>query len=430
MANKKDPIKILLTGGGSGGHIYPLLAVADQLIQLNKIVEISYIGPKTHLESLFRDRYIQVLSITSSKLRRYFNIANFWDIPKFIFSLFEALIKLYWLMPNIVFSKGGPGALAVVLAARFYFIPVIIHESDTIPGLTNRLSALLAKRIGITFPKTAIYFPVAKTFITGNPVRSKFLTNLGDTRKAKEYFGFNVDLPLTLVLGGSQGSTRINSFIINNLASLLPLTQIYHQVGQANIQESEQIYQTVFKELDISLQPRYKLIGYFSGSNIAQALNAADLIISRAGSGTIAEIAIMGKPSILIPLAESANNHQTTNAYEYAKDGAAIVIEEPNLKINILLFQMKIALPGPKKPHISEEIEKPINVSLNNLPKHFNPEQVEEVSRRTQENVDEKKYHPLLITGDFKGKLMSQAAKEFSKPDAAKILAEEILKLA
>lgn len=376
----KSQKRILLTGGGTGGHVCPLLAVADSIIKLTKLgdVEMFYAGPKNPLNAEFSDKGIKVYNIASSKLRRYFDLKNFLDVPKFFFSLFQAFFILYRLMPDVVFSKGGPGAFPVTLAARFYFIPVIIHESDAIPGLTTRLSAVFAKRIGISFKKASEFFPPKKTALVGNPVRSEILNGVGiDSRQAKTYLGFNPDEPLVLVLGGSQGAAQLNTFILNNLEELLGEVQIYHQTGPNNEKEVEAVAKNILNALSETKRSRYKLIGFLGLSDLKQALSAADVVFSRAGAGGIFEIAAFGKPSILVPLGGSANDHQLYNAYDYAENGAAIVVEEGNFKINIILTQIREILRD---------------------------------ARKRQE--------------------MSSAAKSFSKPNAAEVIAQEILKLA
>ena len=164
----KNKIRILLTAGGTGGHIYPLISVTDEIYRLagerNFNLEIKYFGPASSLNAEFESRGVGVEKIISSKLRRYFSLNNFIDAFKFILGFFKRFFKIFWFMPDLVFSKGGPGALAVIMAARFYRIPIMIHESDTIPGLTNSLSAKFAKNIFIAFEKAAQYFPPEKQY--------------------------------------------------------------------------------------------------------------------------------------------------------------------------------------------------------------------------------------------------------------------------
>ena len=369
-------IRILLTAGGTGGHIYPILAIAGQLrilaVQKGIDLDLRYFGVPGPYQDILESNGIKVSKILSSKLRRYFDLKNFLDAPKFIFGFFQALFKIFWFMPDAVF------ALAVVRASRFYRLPIIIHESDAVPGLTNRLSARSAKIIFTAFKKVAQYFPPEKIILVGNPVRANILENIPDQESAKKAFGFNPAEPVILVIGGSQGALRINNFISDNLGEILDSVQVIHQAGTANFPE-------VKKETDFLLRPlgdfyknRYYLVGYLEGvKELREALAAADVVFSRAGAGAIFEIAAFSKPAILIPLEEAAGDHQRINAYEYAETGAAIVIEEANLKPAIFSLQVQKILAEP----------------------------------------------------ELKTK-MSQAAKNFSKPEAAKIIAEEILKSA
>jgi UDP-N-acetylglucosamine--N-acetylmuramyl-(pentapeptide) pyrophosphoryl-undecaprenol N-acetylglucosamine transferase len=374
-----NTVRIILAGGGTGGHIFPLVAVADSLIEIAQgRAEIFYLGPASPLNEEFSRRNIPAYRIAGAKWRRYLDIANLIDIPKFFWSVIQAFALLFKLMPDVVFSKGGPGALPVVLAAKFYFIPIIIHESDSIPGLANRISAKLAKKIGISFRKAAAFFPKGKTVLVGNPVRAEFLNGLtSEARQIKTYLGFNQDMPLVLILGGSQGAAIINSFMVSNLESFLQEFQVYHQTGLANEEEIKILAAHALRGLNETLTERYKSIGFLNLGQIKYALAAADVVVSRPGAGSIFEIAAFGKPSILIPITDSANNHQLTNAYEYAESGAAVVVEEANFKFGILIRQIK------------------------------------------------------NIIGDARlREEMVQAAKTFAKPKAAQLIAEEILKLA
>jgi len=371
--------RIVLTGGGSGGHIYPLLAVSEELTkESSDSISVYYIGPKNAgVFDEFKKNDIRSYPVISSKLRRYFSIQNVIDIPKFFISVFQMLWRMYSIMPDAVFSKGGSGALAVILAARFYFIPVIIHESDSVPGLTSRLSAKFAKRIGISFETAAEYFPKKKTAFTGNPVRNELLQAIPQKEAARENFGFNLKDPLIVILGGSQGAARINDFVFTNLKELLLKYQIFHQVGAANEFEAQSTVKFTLGGEDEDFKKRYKFIGFLDSSEMKNILSAADIIVSRSGSGAIYEISAFGKPSVLIPLPESAGNHQLVNAYEYEKSGGAVVIEETNFTLNIITRELDAIL------HNQERIT-----------------------------------------------LMGKRAKAFFKPDAAKILAREILRVA
>ena len=342
---RNQPFTIVFAGGGSGGHVYPTLAVIEALQkrfeELGLPVRMIRMGPSDGYEVLFQNHGVEISPIAAGKVRRYASLQNFVDAPKLFIGLIQALVKLYLLMPEVVFSKGGTGALPVVLAAWFYRIPVAIHESDAQPGLTNLSSARFARRIFVSFDRAAQFFSKEKTVITGTPVRSELFAEKTTKDLAKDALGFSSSNPLTLVLGGSQGSRRVNEFLLTNLMTLVKETQVLHQTGVANLAEAQTLSRAAL--IDEAFKNRYQAIGYFE-KNLSLALTAADLIVARAGSNTIAEIAAFGVPAILIPLAEAANDHQRINAYEFAKSGGAIVIEEANLLPGIFFGQLKAIL--------------------------------------------------------------------------------------
>ncbi len=345
-------IRIVLTGGGSGGHTYPLVAVAESLRRLanaNSIdLSISYLGPKDQWSALLEGYGIKVRYILGAKVRRYASLLNLLDVPKFFISIVQALFKLFWLMPDAVFSKGGPGALAVVCAAWFYRIPVVIHESDAVPGFTNRISARFAKRVAVSFDRALAYFDPRKVVWTGHPVREEILADNLTAIAAKESLHFMGDEPLLLVLGGSQGSQRINEFIVLILKDIIREVQILHQTGAAHIEDIKKLAAAALADPAFSeeVKAHYRPVGYLDDHAMRAALTAADLVVARAGSNVF-EIAAFGKPAILFPLPEAANNHQRVNAYEFAKSGGALVIEEQNLLPDIFLTQLRSVLKNP-----------------------------------------------------------------------------------
>ncbi len=353
--------KIVLTGGGTGGHIFPLLAVAEEL-QKNGGVELFYIDPNHPLNAEFEKEDIKILPIASSKLRRYFDWRNFTDVFKFLWSILQAIAHIFYLQPDLVFSKGGPGALPVILAAKCFFVPVVIHDSDAAPGLVSRLSAPFAEKIFLAFDAAAKYFPKNKTEVVGNPIRPELLKKTPNSQHP--YILENIRMSV-LVLGGSQGATRINSFVFTNLKDLLKFGSALHQVGERNLESTAPFN-----------QKGYRAVAFLNAKELREALQGCDLVISRAGAAAIFEIAAFGKPSILIPLKESANDHQRKNAYEYAATGAAVVIEESNLNW----------------PTMKTEIEK-------------------------------------ILRDKKHAKVMREAAKNFAKPDAASVIAEKLLKI-
>ncbi|MEK9186318.1 MAG: UDP-N-acetylglucosamine--N-acetylmuramyl-(pentapeptide) pyrophosphoryl-undecaprenol N-acetylglucosamine transferase, partial [Patescibacteria group bacterium] len=329
MAN----IRILLAGGGTGGHMYPLIAVAKEIQRQTPFAEIAYAGNPGRFDIDLKAVNIKILKLATAKWRRYFSLLNFLDIPKFFWSLAQAFWKIYWFMPDAIFSKGGPGALPAILACRFYLVPIVIHESDTVPGMTTMIAAKQAKKIFLAFGEAEKYFEKADVEVVGQPVREEIL-NSPSKNQTRKQLGFTEDLPLVLFIGGSQGSERLNDFVIANLGSLLQNYQVLHQAGENNYREYAEEYEVEKRRISPSLLNHYKVVPYFNNDSeisMTGALAAAEVIVSRAGAGAIFEIAASGKPAILIPLPESARNHQESNAYAYQKTGAAVLIEEENL---------------------------------------------------------------------------------------------------
>jgi UDP-N-acetylglucosamine--N-acetylmuramyl-(pentapeptide) pyrophosphoryl-undecaprenol N-acetylglucosamine transferase len=337
-----EKIRIVLTGGGSGGHIYPLIAVAEalqeRLSQLNTPFEFSYLGPNDAYSALLSNHGIIVHPIVSGKIRRYFSLQNILDIPKFFIGFVQALFKLYLIMPDVVFSKGGTGALPVVVAAWFYRIPIAIHDSDAQPGRTNVASSRFAGKVFLSFEKAAAYFAAEKVMVVGSPLRTELLQERTTKEAAKEIMGFDKTQPLTLVLGGSQGATRINDFVLANLKQFLDETQVLHQTGATNLTDVQKLSQAALASSSQSSH-RYIPVAYLQ-NDMEAALTAADVVVARSGS-SVFELAAFGLPAILIPLAESANDHQRADAYEFSKTGAAIVIEETNLLPGIFFTELK-----------------------------------------------------------------------------------------
>jgi UDP-N-acetylglucosamine--N-acetylmuramyl-(pentapeptide) pyrophosphoryl-undecaprenol N-acetylglucosamine transferase len=347
--------RIVLTGGGTGGHIYPLVAVAEALAGKRgagdgEQFEIHYVGYIGDYRKSFEDEGVTVHPIVGAKVRRYFSLQNILDVPKFFIGILQALWKLYFLMPDAIFSKGGTSSLPVILAGWFYRIPVMIHESDATPGLNNLIGSRFATRIAVSFESAAKYFNPAKTIVTGNPLRRELLNAVAALEAqpaaraaaAKQEFGFDPAQPLILIMGSSQGSGRINELVLLSLAALAKTAQVLHQTGATNYVEVEQLSRAALADVPVTpgqVPMRYDPVPYFV-NNMGTALAAADLVVSR-GSSSIFEIAAFGKPAILVPIFESANGHQRVNSYEFAEKGAAVVIEEPNLLPDIFMAQVR-----------------------------------------------------------------------------------------
>ncbi|MDP2695912.1 MAG: UDP-N-acetylglucosamine--N-acetylmuramyl-(pentapeptide) pyrophosphoryl-undecaprenol N-acetylglucosamine transferase [bacterium] len=330
--------RILLTGGGTGGHIYPLVAVAQKLSQ---DADIRFFGSPGNFGEYLISAGVKIQRIAASKLRRYFSLQNVLDFFRFFWGLAQGWWKIFWFMPDVAFSKGGPGSLSVVLMCRFYRIPLIIHESDAVPGLTSKVSARGARKIELAFAEAKEYFAKftkAEVNVVGQPVRNEVLV-FGDGAQAKKHFGFSPDIAVILIIGGSQGAEAINDFVLNNLTVLLGKFQILHVVGSNNYNQHKAELDFISQKINQDLLKRYHCEAYLS-DNLAEAYNAADLVVSRAGAGSIFEIAAKGKPAVIIPLATSANGHQEKNAYAYAETGAAVIMEEANLLENIFINEI------------------------------------------------------------------------------------------
>ncbi len=344
-------MRILFTGGGTGGHIFPIIAVARQLKKIytqssepigpgkETLLEMFFLGTGP-ITNDFRKEGIKAKAILAGKLRRYFSIQNIIDLFKMPIGFIEAFWYLYFWMPDVIFNKGGFGSVPVVLVGWLYRIPVLSHESDTVPGLANRLGAKFSKRIAISFASAAKYFPEKKTALVGNPVRLGIAqiclsTDSNKKEEARKTLGLTSQKPVIFVLGGSQGAIKINEIILNTLSQLLEKYEIIHQCGPNNF---EQLKQTLGQSTSSN---EYHLFPFLDEKQIALSYLAADLIISRAGAGSIFETAICGKPSILIPLPHAAGNHQRKNAFAYAQAGATIVIEQANLTPNIFLNEIQ-----------------------------------------------------------------------------------------
>lgn len=343
-------LRLLLAGGGTGGHIYPLVTVKKKIQQYCEEHEIEldarYFGSAGPFETYLTNNGVRVTRIASSKLRRYFSLLNIVDFFRFFWGVLSAIIKMFFFMPDVVFSKGGPGALAVIYAARFYRIPVVLHESDAVVGMTNRVSAKHAEIIEVAFPEAVTSLPSDRQVrVVGGLVRDG-LTIDEPRSTSRLAMGMPTGKPVILVLGGSQGAQAINYFVLENAEELLKNFAIIHQVGRNNYLQFKAEYEFMSRNHTDNLHASYRMHPYLDDAQMATALNACDIVVSRAGS-QIFELAALGKPAILIPLPESANDHQRANAYAYAKSGAAIVIEEENLLPGVFITQVNKLLSDP-----------------------------------------------------------------------------------
>lgn len=335
-------MKIVFTGGGSGGHFYPIIAIVESIKKIQKdkkLIEpdLYFLAPDPYSKKILFDYKINYRKVPAGKKRIYSSVKNFFDKFKTGFGILKAVWVVFWIYPDVIFSKGGYGSVPVVYAGKLLGIPIIIHESDSAPGRSNLWASKYADKIAVSYPEAMAYFSKEKTAWTGNPIRDSLKISMNDG--AKEFLDLEPNIPVILVLGGSQGSKIINELILRSLDELVPEYQVIHQTGINNYDEIKKTSEAILQDYT-QYAHRYKPYPYLDDLAIKMSAGAADLIISRAGS-TIFEISNWRKPSILIPITDSNNDHQRKNAYIYAKTGAATVIEEDNLVDDILINEIK-----------------------------------------------------------------------------------------
>ncbi|MFH1820389.1 MAG: undecaprenyldiphospho-muramoylpentapeptide beta-N-acetylglucosaminyltransferase [Candidatus Nealsonbacteria bacterium] len=335
--------KIVFTGGGTAGHVFPIIALTRELKRMGFGAQLFYLGPKDEFSSLFLSQEdIEIKWVLAGKLRRYFNFKSFFQnlfdlFFKMPLGFFQSFFYVFTLTPDIIVSKGGYGSIPPVLAGWILQVPVLLHESDVTPGLANKIVSKFAANIFVSFPVSLTeYFPEEKMISIGNPIRKEITKGLA--QEAKALFKLDSTKPLLLVLGGSQGAQRINNLILEILPQLLDLFELIHQTGKENLKQVKAEAKVMISK---ELEKYYHPIAFLSEINLKHAFRVANLVISRAGSGSIFEIAACEKPSILIPLSISAQNHQIKNAYAYSNFGAAVVMEEANLSPRFFLEKLK-----------------------------------------------------------------------------------------
>lgn len=344
----KKPLhrKIVVTGGGTGGHIMPALAVAEALQKAEW--QVTFIGSQTGPEEdAAKQAGLRFIGIQAGKLRRYFDFRNLTDIFRVIIGFFQARAILAKLKPAAVFSKGGYVSVPVVYAAAFLEIPVVIHESDAVMGLANRLVADRADLICTGFPIDFFdqyrhspqhnHYPDQRTQLrfTGTPVRSIFLVKQSNHAELLQQFGFNGRRPVVLIMGGSQGAQPINRLIFDSLKNHLEHYQIIHLTGLFDISMARKQRMG----LTATLQRRYQPFSYLT-DELPAAMSLADVVITRASASVLAELALLGKPLIAIPLPNAAGDHQRTNAAVLSQKDAAIVLEQNELTPEKLVIQV------------------------------------------------------------------------------------------
>ena len=308
--------RIVLTGGGTAGHVTPNIALLPKLKELG--YDVHYIGSYNGIEkTLIEECQIPYYGISSGKLRRYFDLKNFSDPFKVLKGFSEATKLLKNLKPDVVFSKGGFVSVPVVLAAKQQRIPVIIHESDMTPGLANKLSIPAASKVCCNFPETLDHLPKGKAVLSGSPIREELLT--GSREKALQFTGLTGTKPVLLIIGGSLGSVVVNEAVRGILPKLLKKFEIIHLCGKGKLDQT------------LTAMNGYVQYEYIS-DELKDLFALCDIVISRAGANSICEFLALRKPALLVPLSAAASRgDQILNANSFKKQGYAAVLEEEAL---------------------------------------------------------------------------------------------------
>lgn len=314
--------RIILTGGGTAGHVTPNIALLPRLKELG--YDIHYIGSYNGIEKNLIEQFgIPYHGISSGKLRRYFSLQNFTDPFRVLKGFGEAKKIIKSLKPDVIFSKGGFVSVPVVVAGKQCKVPTIIHESDMTPGLANKLAIPSASKICCNFPETLDHLPKEKAVLTGSPIRQELLTGSRDAALA--FCGLTADKPVILIIGGSLGSVIVNNAVRNILPELLKNFQVVHLCGKGKVDES-------LKNLEGYVQFEY------IQDELKDLFALADVVISRAGANAICELLALHKPNLLIPLsAKASRGDQILNARSFERQGYSIVLEEEELETFVLL---------------------------------------------------------------------------------------------
>ncbi len=318
--------RIILTGGGTAGHVTPNIALLPRLKELG--YDVHYIGSYNGIEKELIEPFgIPYHGISSGKLRRYFSVQNFSDPFRVLKGFGEARKLIKSLKPDVIFSKGGFVSVPVVIAGRQLSVPTIIHESDMTPGLANKLAIPSATKVCCNFPETLKHLPEQKALLTGCPIRQELLT--GNRKTALEFCGLTSNKPVVLIIGGSLGSANVNQAVRRILPDLLQDFQVIHLCGKGKVDDS-------LKTLKGYVQFEY------IKHELKDLFALADLVISRAGANAICELLALHKPNLLIPLSLNASRgDQILNARSFKRQGFSMVLEEEELNDEVLLSAIR-----------------------------------------------------------------------------------------
>lgn len=352
-------MKIVLTGGGTGGHFYPLIAVAERIHEYaaeRKLIEPEFIhlGPEPFDHAALTEQDITHLYAPAGKMRRHAHGIAILDFLKTGIGIIRAIFELFSLYPDVIFSTGGFAAFPTLVAARLLNIPVVIYDADAEPGMVSLWSSKFARWIAVAHPDAAAKFPEkvrSKIANVGHPIRKE--AEFPAKEGGHEFLKIDPSAPTVFVLGGSQGAQAINDAIIDALPLLIEKYNIIHQTGTKNLEEMKGVAKLIVDRT--RYDNRYRAFGLLNVLALKMVAGVADLVISRAGSGTIFEIASWGIPSILIPIPNDVSHDQTKNAFSYARSGAAFVIEQQNLTPHLLVAEVDRIMSDPTQ---REEMKK------------------------------------------------------------------------
>lgn len=347
-------MRLLITGGGTGGHTYPALTTLSAIQRRQIPHDVLWVGTAAGLEArITAEHGIPFKSITTGKLRRRPNLrelgTNIVDVFRIPLGVAQAVGHAARYLPDVVLSTGGYVAVPIGVAAKLIRRPLVMHEQTTVVGLANRILARLATTIAVSHESSIGYLPASvrdRVVVTGNPVRPELLH--GNKAAAYDYFGLTFEVPLIYVTGGAQGSKQINTLIAEILPRLLPHAQLVHQCGPAWIEQMRAI------SLPPELAERYHPVPYV-GAELPDLLAAADVVIARSGAGTVSELTAVGKPSVLIPLIPTGGDEQRKNAAYLAENGAARTLLEPQPTAGMLLGELMPLLADPALRHTMAE---------------------------------------------------------------------------
>ncbi|MFL5625200.1 MAG: undecaprenyldiphospho-muramoylpentapeptide beta-N-acetylglucosaminyltransferase [Ktedonobacteraceae bacterium] len=331
-------MKVLVSGGGTGGHIYPALAVATQLVKQYQ-AEILYLGSDDGLENeLAPAAGFPLVIVKAGKLRRYISWQTLTGVARVPLGMAQAVGIVRKFNPDVVFTSGGYVAVPAGLGARLNRVPLLMHQQDVPPNLSNRLLAPLATRISVAFADSLSYFPARKTLQLGNPVRQEMLdVRAVSPQDARRRLELVADIPLLLVTGGSQGARHLNQVVCRVLPELLPHCQVLQISGKYLYEETRELSAQTTANLPEDIKGRYRLVPYLN-AEMPVAIQAAELVLCRSGAATLSELAVLGKPSILVPLPPAiGSSPQEANATMFGRKAAAQVIRDADLEPEVLL---------------------------------------------------------------------------------------------